>query len=79
MASRLLPDIALAEWMDILIRAVGLPLTPQRLGRLRLNRLRQAGRGALKPVDDDTLRQVIALLRGQGVDMRQSVPSPQPY
>ncbi len=79
MASRLLPDIALAEWMEILIRAVGLPLTPQRLGRLRLNRLRQSGRGALKPVSDDTLRQVIALLRGQGVDMRQSVPTPQAY
>ena len=79
LASRLLPDTELSDWMAILIRAVGLPLSPQRLGRLRLNRLRQAARGAFDTVSDETLRTVIAVLRGQGVDMRQSVPHPQAY
>lgn len=79
LASRLLAGVELADWVNILIRAVGLPLSPQRLARLRLNRLRQAGRGAFDRMDDNHLRAVIAVLRGQGVDMRQSVPQPQAY
>lgn len=76
MAYRQLADVELSDWIEILIRAVGLPLTPQRLGRLRLNRLRQASRGRFRHLSDDELRSVIALLRGHGVDIRQSVPKP---
>jgi len=79
LASRQLQGIELSEWMAILIRAVGLPLTPQRLGRLRLNRLRQSSRGQFDRFSDEQLRAVIALLRGHGVDLRQSVPEPQSY
>ena len=76
MASRQLDGVDLSDWMAILIRAVGLPLSPQRLGRLRLNRLRQASKGQFDRFSDDQLRSVIALLRGHGVDIRQSVPAP---
>ena len=79
MASRQLDGVDLSDWMAILIRAVGLPLSPQRLGRLRLNRLRQASKGQFDRFSDDQLRSVIALLRGHGVDIRQSVPAPQAF
>ncbi|MDK2776201.1 MAG: dinitrogenase iron-molybdenum cofactor biosynthesis protein [Pseudomonadota bacterium] len=79
LASRQLTGVGLSDWMAILIRATGLPLTPQRLGRLRLKRLRQASRGRFARFSDDELRAVIALLRGHGVDIRQSVPRPVAY
>ena len=79
MASRQLDGVELSDWMATLIRAVGLPLSPQRLGRLRLNRLRQASRGQFDRFSDEQLRSVIALLRGHGVDIRQSVPEPVAY
>lgn len=79
MAAKGLPGVALEEWLAIIIRAVGLPITSQRLGKLRLSRLRQSGRRHLAAFTDEELRQAIAVLRGQGVDMCASLPDIEPY
>lgn len=79
MASRGLPGLELNDWITILIRAVGLPLTAERIKRLRLKRLRQSGRRQLQPFSDEELRQALASLRGHGVDMRATLPPVQSY
>ncbi len=79
MASRGLSGLELNDWITILIRAVGLPLTAERIKRLRLKRLRQAGRRHLQRFSDEQLREALASLRGHGVDMRATLPPIQPY
>lgn len=67
LAWRSLPiSISLADFVAILIRSVGQPVSAQRLGRLRLKRLREAARGRLDHCSDESLRQVLVWLRGQG-------------
>ena len=79
MASRALPGIDLNDWVSVLIRAVGLPLTVERVKKLRLKRLRQAGSKHLQPFQDEQLRQALSNLRGHGVDMRATLPPTQDY
>jgi len=79
MASMALPGVELEEWVAIVIRAVGVPLSPERVKRLRLKRLREAGQLALRNLSDEQLRKAIACLRGHGVDMRATLPKPVPY
>ncbi len=79
LAAKYLTGIELTDWLSILIRAVGLPLSGQRLGRLRLNRLRQVGSEALDSYSDQELRRAISLLRGQGFDLNKLLPQPQAY
>ena len=80
LASRQLPGLALEDWLGILIRAVGLPLSPERTRRLRLRRLRDTGGKLLALYKDEQLREALFCLRGQSdVDMRATVPTPQPY
>ena len=79
MASRALPGVALDQWIGILIRAVGLPLSPERVKKLRLKRLRQSGGKAFGDFTDEQLREALSLLRGQGIDLSITVPVPKPY
>ena len=79
MASRSLPGIELDDWVSILIRAVGLPLTVERVKKLRLKRLRQSGGRQLHGYQDEQLRQALASLRGHGVDMRATLPPTRTY
>lgn len=79
LALRELPDLSLDDWMGTLIRAVGLPLSPERCQKLRLNRLRRYGSRCLKHLSDEQLRNAIACLRGQGFDLRTIVPQPDSY
>lgn len=46
---------------------------------MRLNRLRQAGNGALDTFSDQELRHAIYLLRGQGFDLNKLLPQQQAY
>lgn len=80
LASRLVAgEAGLSDFVTILIRAVGKPLSHQRLSRLRVRRLREAGRGAFDQVDDQRLRQVLALLKGQLDDQLRTLPVCQPW
>lgn len=79
LALRELPGLSLDDWMESLIRAVGLPLSPERCQKLRLNRLRRAGGHRLKLQTDDALRKALGCLRGQGFDPRSIVPKPEDY
>ncbi|WP_221797280.1 dinitrogenase iron-molybdenum cofactor N-terminal domain-containing protein [Oceanobacter mangrovi] len=79
MAHRCLPGVELDEWVAVVIRAVGVPLSPERVKRLRLKRLRQAGRLVLRNLTDDQLRNAMSSLRGHGVDLRATLPAVEPY
>lgn len=79
LASRQFPGVSLEDWVGILIRAVGLPLSPERTRQLRLRRLRDTGGACLRDFSDEQLRTALACLRGQGVDLRITVPVPRPY
>lgn len=77
LAWRCLPiSISLADFVAILIRAVGQPVSAQRLGRLRLKRLREAARGRLDHSSDESLRAVLMCLRGQGQTPQPPLPQP---
>lgn len=80
LASRQLAGtVGLGDLIGILFRAVGRPLSHQRLSRLRIKRLREAGRGVFDALDDEQLRQVLILLRGQGMAATQVLPACDPW
>lgn len=83
LASRLVShQVSLDTFVGILIRAVGRPITPQRLARLRLKRFKEAGRSAFADLADEELRSVLAALKDHQ-EARQAViqalPSVQAY
>ncbi|WP_276784387.1 NifB/NifX family molybdenum-iron cluster-binding protein [Thalassolituus oleivorans] len=78
LAARELPGVALDDWLGILIRSVGVPLSPERCQRLRLARLRQTGKSLLRQYSDEQLRAALTQLRGNGFDLRSITPEPNP-
>lgn len=83
LASRLIShQVSLDAFVGILIRAVGRPITPQRLARLRLKRFRDAGRSAFSGLPDDELRSVLTALKDHQEaqqTMIRALPSIQAY
>ena len=64
LAARALPDASAGDLLDILDTAVGLPLTVTKLNGLTVKAFRKAGGEAYLAIPGDTLRQVVALLKG---------------
>ena len=75
LAARLLPEIDARVLLRALLDVMGEPITAAKLSRLRIGRLKTAANGELADVDNNTLQQTLALLKGQGVER---APEPLP-
>ncbi|GGB94695.1 hypothetical protein GCM10011352_20970 [Marinobacterium zhoushanense] len=77
LAARALPDTDPKRLMMVLVDAVGLPITPTKLGRLKVTRLKAAADGELGDIDTDYLKKAVSLLKGIGVPVDEA-PQPLP-
>lgn len=77
LAARALPDTDAKRLMMVLVDAVGLPITPTKLGRLKVTRLKAAAEGELGDIDTDHLKKAVNLLKGIGVPVDET-PEPLP-
>ena len=81
LAARALPNVSLPCFVHILIDAVRMPLTDQKLKALSARELRSAGRGALRTVPGANLDRALRYLWdriGIAID-DPAIPRPQPY
>lgn len=82
LAARALPDTDPKRLMMVLVDAVGLPITPTKLARLKVTRLKSAAEGELADIDQGQLKKAVSLLKGVGVNVDQppeALPEVQPY
>jgi nitrogen fixation protein NifX len=80
LAVRALPDTDIRTLINVLVIAVGQPLTLNKLAKLRFNRLRQACEGCLDLIADDDLKKALSLLKGRGVKLEEEpLPLPEAY
>jgi nitrogen fixation protein NifX len=81
MAARVLPDIDPGRLMTVLVDAVKMPLTEQKLETLTVQKLRSAGDGALQNISLPALKEAIDYLWGNiGVEAAEdAAPEPVAY
>jgi len=80
MAARVLPDTDPGRLMTVLVDAVKMPITEQKLEKLTVQKLRSAREGELQNVSLPVLKEAIDYLWGkQGVDQIDPTPEPDPY
>ncbi|MBS99090.1 MAG: dinitrogenase iron-molybdenum cofactor biosynthesis protein [Oceanospirillaceae bacterium] len=82
LAARALPDTDAKRLMTVLVDACGLPITPTKLGRLKVPKLKAAADGELSEIEVQHLKAALNLLKGIGVKMDQAeepLPDTQPY
>ncbi len=75
LAARLLPEGGSTRLVQVLIDAVGLPLTAEKLETLRIRDLKTAAGGDLAELDTSVLKGILAVLKGEA--MNDEVPPPQ--
>jgi nitrogen fixation protein NifX len=78
LAARALPDTDAARLLKVIDDAVGLPPTLTSLESLTVKKLKTAAEGELAEIDINTLKQALALLKGEGESMEE-LPSITPY
>ncbi|KEA62588.1 Nitrogenase cofactor carrier protein NafY [Marinobacterium lacunae] len=82
LAARALPDTDPKRLINVLVQALGLPITPAKLGRLKVARLKVAADGELGDIEHEHLKTAVNLLKGIGVpveDTPEPLPEVQPY
>lgn len=79
LAARALPDTDAARLLGVLAKAVGLPPTVKSLASLSAKKLKQAGDGELSDVDADSLKQALAILKGEVELEAEQLPSIEDY
>jgi len=80
LAARALPEVTPKRLLGVLVDAVGLPLSEQKLAGLALTTLRTARDGEFAEIDAIYLKQALAYLKGeQGESLALDLPQPQPY
>ncbi|MBB1075859.1 dinitrogenase iron-molybdenum cofactor biosynthesis protein [Rhodoferax sp. 4810] len=75
LAARLLPEGGPTRLLQVLIDAVGLPLTAEKLETLRIRDLKTAAGGDLAELDTSVLKGILAVLNGEAVN---DTPAPLP-
>ena len=75
-AARCLPGLGVAGTVELLVSALGLPLTAEKLARLTSARLRHSGRGVLDGISAAALAQAIAYLKGEAAIRVLDEPAP---
>ncbi|WP_432698470.1 dinitrogenase iron-molybdenum cofactor biosynthesis protein [Marinobacterium sp. YM272] len=82
LAARALPDTDPKRLMTVLVSALGLPITPTKLGRLKVAKLKAAANEELAEIDTAHLKAALNLLKGIGVNVEageEALPEIQPY
>jgi len=82
LAARALPDTDPRRLINVLVDAVGLPITPTKLARLKANKLKLAADGELATIDISDIKAAVSLLKGIGVPSEndsESLPDVQAY
>ncbi len=69
LAARVLPGIDARQLLQLLIDVLGEPLTATKLERLRISGLRKAAKQEFEKINDTTLSEAVAYLKGRGVIM----------
>ena len=75
LAARALPDTDPKRLMTVLVSALGLPITPTKLGRLKVAKLKSAANEELADIDTAHLKSALNLLKGIGVKVETDEPS----
>lgn len=82
LAARALPDTDPARLMKVLLEVVGVPITPTKLGRLKVPKLKAAADGELADIPSADLKAALDLLKGIGVQSgvtEPPLPEIEPY
>lgn len=68
LAAQDLPGVDAGALIDILVQAVGVPMTEAKVAQLGMKAFRKAGGETLIPIPSDQLKAALRLLKGEGVD-----------
>jgi nitrogen fixation protein NifX len=81
MAARVLPDIESAQLMQVLVKALGLPLTEEKLGRITVRELQESADNLFNHTPLPAIKQALDYLWGKDVIevSDEALPKPQPY
>lgn len=81
LAARALPDIESAQLMQVLIKALGMPLTEEKLARITVRELQESADELLNQAPLPAIKQALDCLWGKDVVevSDESLPEPQPY
>lgn len=79
LAARALPGIDTGALVGMLVDAVGVPLTEEKLAGLGMKTFRQAGGEALLAIPIDTLKAALKLLKGEEMPAPAELPRPEAY
>jgi nitrogen fixation protein NifX len=79
LAARALPDTDPARMIRVLADAVGLPPTAEKLAALRVKDFKSAAGGELADQDQDALKAALAILKGEGLDDPDPLPTLDDY
>ncbi len=80
-AGRALADITMERWVEVVIAAVGLPITEEKLRRVTMARLRSAQRGLLNRIPATQLYRALSYLNGtEAIEVvADPIPTAEPY
>lgn len=81
LAARVLPDIEASQLMQVLVKALGLPLTEEKLGRFTVRELQEAADDLFNDTPLPALKQAMDFLWGKGaIEVSdEALPEPKPY
>lgn len=79
LAARAIPDTDAARLLHVLEDAIGLPPTEKKLSELTVKTLKQALDGEFADVDQDALKEAVAMLKGEAGSVLEPPPPVQDY
>jgi len=81
LAARALPDIEASQLMQVLVKALGLPLTEEKLGRITVRELQEAADDLFNETPLPAGKQALDFLWGKDVVevSDEALPEPKPY
>jgi len=81
LAARALPDIESAQLMQVLVKALGLPLTEEKLGRITVRELQESADDLFNQTPLPAMKQALDYLWGKDVIevSDEALPKPQAY
>lgn len=81
LAARALPDIEASQLMQVLVKALGLPLTEEKLGRITVRELQEAADDLFNETPLPAVKQALDFLWGKNVVevSDEALPEPKPY
>ncbi len=81
LATRVLPDIESAQLMSVLVKALGMPLTEEKLGRITVRELQESADDLFNQTPLPAIKQALDCLWGKDVVevSDEALPEPKPF